>query len=156
MNQKLLHRVYIPLLCLVLLITASVSYAAPIPMALKNIPQGVGHDLDTPGATHTVVPSLEDGGDLILACHAKALCNEATEGISATQGTDTLVGLVQRDGHAACEEGRGAAIGQEVEGAREVEGFSAKALLEEEGGVAKETRGGAGAKGGESSPDCVR
>ena len=74
-------------------------------VALKNIPQGVGHDLDTPGATHTVVPSLEDGGDLILACHAKALCNEATEGISATQGTDTLVGLSQRDGHATCEEG---------------------------------------------------
>ena len=42
------------------------------------------------------------------------------------------------------------------EGAREVEGFSAKALLEEEGGVAKETRGGAGAKGGEGSLDCVR
>jgi len=31
MNQKLLHRIYIPLLCIVLLITASVSSAAPIP-----------------------------------------------------------------------------------------------------------------------------
>src|SRR3954470_19178533 len=39
MNQKLLHRIYIPLLCIVLLVTASVSSAAPLPAARWNVPQ---------------------------------------------------------------------------------------------------------------------
>jgi ribosomal protein S11 len=64
MNRKLLHRIYLPILCIVLLISASVSSAAPIPAALKNIPQppAVTQRISfAPGGTSATVSGQVDG-----------------------------------------------------------------------------------------------
>ncbi|MEO8392531.1 MAG: hypothetical protein ABI700_06025 [Chloroflexota bacterium] len=63
MNQKLLHSLYISLLCMVLLVSAGVSSAAPL-LALRNIPQppAVTQRISfAPGGTSATVNGQVDG-----------------------------------------------------------------------------------------------
>jgi len=130
----------------------------------QGVAQRVGNHLDTTGAPDTVVLALENGGDLILARKAKTLGDQAAEGVPAAQGTDARVGLGEGDGDPPgkerLEEEGGGAIGKKVddgdERPGEVPGLRPQALLEEEGGVAEEARGGAGAEGRQGCLDRIR